>query len=218
MPKRDFDSTNPESLETAAHDVIVTAYAVAYRMEAMLWEVANKFDAWDDENLSAARNRVQERVTALATLYHTRFAWKMHTVSFRGNFRRDYEGNLGNYDVDDALRTEFGDAVSCDSESGWFCVDATPVKADEVATYIRTNYPDMEFEMDHEDDPESFRVPAIYNWTVAKHWLAERDIEVDIEIPAPAPKTGKELEALLKTARAALEKTGLSMEEAKALL
>jgi len=214
---RNFDSTDPSLLETAAHDHIVTAYAVVYAMEAKLWTIAHDFDAWEDPNVRVVRDKVVARLKAIRSLYNTRFPWKCHSYSIRGNFSENYYGDLHNHDVDHALKKEFGESVFCDSESGWFVVDVTPTKVEEVKEFIKINFPDMEFTVDKLDENE-LNIPGVSNWLSANLWLKEREITVDMEFPKIQPKTGKELEKLLMMARKALHKTGLPKEEAIKLL
>lgn len=212
--------TNPLNLTTAAHDVIVTAYAAVSCMDEMLYTHTARLDAWDDDNIRPVRKEVDERLKALAALYYERFGTKCLDQWLYGN-PNDNDGQypeVSNYDVEDDLRKNLGtDGISYDSESGWFVLHCTTARRDEVVAYLQKNHPYMEFEVDKEE-LEDIRPPMITSWTVAAIWMKERNLTATIVLPTPEPKTGRELDELLDDARSALLRTGLTLKEAVKLL
>ncbi len=215
----EWRDTNPANLETAAHDVIVTAYAALHCMEASLWQHCHDLDAFDDDNIRPVRKEVEARLKAMGELYQSRFPSFVRTVWIHGN-PNDNDGEypeVSNYDVEDDIRKALGtDGISYDSESGWFVMYCTEGRKAEVADYIARNHPYMEVEFDTND--EDVKPPMLGSWTVAADWLAERDMSATIVLPEPTPKTGEELRDLLDAAETALTKTGMSLEDATALL
>ena len=217
MTTRNFDSTNPESIETAAHDVIVTAYAVAHVIEGLLWEKRQTFD-FQNPALEAEQERISARITALRELYRTRYGWKCLSRWLHGNPNDSDGADVSNYDVEDDVKAALGtDGISYDSESGWFVIHMTPTREAEVVAYLREHHPYMDFEVDDEEDV-SVGPPMVTSWTSSQHWLAERGFVVSYTAPEPTPVTGKPLIAILDEAEAVLERTGMSLEDATALL
>ncbi len=217
----EWKDVSPANLETAAHDVIVTAFAALHCMEAVLWEHCHALDGFNDDNIRPVTKQVTERLKAMGDLYQRRFPEKVRNVWIHGN-PNDNDGQypeVSNYDVEDDLRKNLGDddTVSYDSESGWFVMYCTESRKDEVMEYIAKNHPYMEVEAEMDTDND-VKPPMLGSWTIAADWLAERNITATIVLPEPTPKTGKELEGLLETARTALLKTGMPLKEAVKLL
>ena len=215
MPKTiSFDQTDPKNLRTAAHDVIVTAFAAVHAMDSAVWHVRDKYDAWEDEALKAEARKLDERQTALGALYLERFLDKCLVVKFRGNSKAD----ASNYEVEDAMKEKFGtDGIMYDSESSWFFVDTTKGRREEVSKYLNARG-DMDFMVTVEDDLDDelvdIKPPMIVNWNSSTKWLAEREITIDYTVPAISAKPEAEIAELLKQAEAILTKTGLSRIDA----
>lgn len=219
---RNFYSTNPESLKTAAHDDIVTAFAVIQVMESMLYYDMQEKDSRKDPIMMAELKRIKDRNSAIIRLYFKRFRDRCFCVNYSGCLSDD--DDRSHYDIDDALEAKFGDAVSVDSESGMFCAFSTESMKDDITKFLHAEFPTLEFDAEVEDDvndtpTEHYREPRLrMGWTGAEEWLKDHEVEVDYVLPTPSPKTGKELMQLLQEARTALFKTGLPKEEAIKLL
>ena len=219
-----FEDTDPANLQTAAHDVIVTAYAAVHCMEESLWERCHELDDFNDPNIRPLRDAVSERQKALSALYMERYSDRVLTIMISGNPRDGAEidgEEVSNYTVEDAIRGRLGtDGIDYDSESGWFVIYCTEGRRDEILADIAANHPYMDVHADTNasvDDGDA-KPPMISSWSSSAKWLKDRNLTTVIDIPDPQPKEGAALTELLDEARQTLIKTGYPLRDAIALL
>ena len=91
---------------------------------------------------------------------------------------------ISNYDLDDKIKAEFGDQVTCDSESGGLFIDTTPSVGDAVLTRLRELDPEGSFSADsrwEDEGKEYFNIPhtdrGMGNWISTADFLTELGIE-----------------------------------------
>lgn len=223
MPKSiNFEDTHPGILVHVPHDDVVDAYAAVYQMSSKLWHLRSDLNAWEDPALKAEAERLDDRLKNIGWMYRSRFPEKCYLVEFRGN--PDYDSmdpgtDVDNYTVQDNMRKHLGtEGIAYDSELGWFVVDTTEGRADEVEAFLKKNHPYMRFSRTAKTDPEEIRPPMMTNWSSAKTWLNSRGLKIAYVLPKPTPKTGKELDDILKEARTVLARTGMPLKAAIKLL
>jgi hypothetical protein len=221
MIVRNFDSTDPIKLENCSHDMLVMAYMIVHVMESKLWKAKHDMDAWDNPEMIAETNRINDRLKTLGQLYFKRFRDRCHYVNYNGYLTDEFHSH---YDIDEDLKDRFGSDISVDSESGQFWASSNEKVKDQVKEFLQTKYPLLDFEItvhDNVNEPlvESYHRPRIIGgWNYSKKWLAEREVKVDYTHPSPSPKKGKDLDKLINEVRSIIKKTGLTKEEVISLL
>jgi hypothetical protein len=197
MKVRDFASTDPMLLVNAAHDVIVTAYAVVHTMDAMLWKQITKNNAWSDENGKRASVILEERENDILNMYYARFPERCYVMEFSGELTGQVQSHFPmqyndvcHYDIDEALKETFGDNVRADSELGMFFVRVKKDWSLRVKHWLVARYPKLDFTVtDGSKDVFNLRPDMVSNWLSSERWLQEREIEIEYRFPVMDKQT-----------------------------
>lgn len=151
-------------------------YLVEYVKSADLWENAAAVDFEEGPQYKAYRESlIKVRELELALIRHP--LSKVFSIAITG-----YSDSVDHYDIDNAMKTLFGDAYIADSESGALFGFTVPGKAREVEHKLST-IPSLDFyvkdaldivnseDFDEEEGYFSVLIPGASNWTMARETL-----------------------------------------------
>jgi hypothetical protein len=185
------------------------AVAVASAKDHILWEINNANDTWSTpESKNEYANIIAEKDAAIAA--YIAAGGLVTNVSIIGALTGG--SGMSHYDIDDAVKKEFGDRVCADSESGGFYLYTDATVAGEVVAFLGENYPDLHFSSSRDD--ENTHPLLMTNWNTAEAILTEVSMTIDYAPDIPVPvKDADEINGLLDQAVHALVLTGLATKE-----
>ena len=213
----DFDSytlPNDRHLRMMSREGLTMLYAVYHHMEAVLWEQADEFQAFDCPNWKARNSLVTDALDKIAAAYIHAYPEDCFSWEFRGY----HEGEESHYTIEEGIQATLGrDGISMDSESGWFVVNTTEAQKDALEAYLKANWKELDFTVEPADR-DDVKPPEIGGWDKSKRMLDRANITVTIALPDLTPKSPAEIRDILAEAKKVLAQTRLPVEYAAALL
>ena len=165
---------------------LLTAYAKAHSAEADEWDLVftvNRHQKGTDE-WEAMRDHYRQTAKSVARLA-TRTALQLIDLGYpvyTWEITGQAPSGINHYDIDDAIKAEFGDEVIVDSENGQLFIYTTdrvrePVFArvkemagsGEVVLYSGDRYPSSFTQ--EKMEPNRFIIKGMGNWTQSKNYL-----------------------------------------------
>ncbi len=145
-------------------------FAVLYAQESLFWQVCTDND-WPEglrEKYRLFGKTVEEAAGNIPNTFNTEIR------GFENNFE------ISHYDIDKAVKQEFGDKISTDSESGQFYAYCNNKHVGEISEWLTSNYPTMnhKYEM-----IEGNRSKTVFdNWSAAVRFCKENEFEVVLPV------------------------------------
>jgi len=117
--------------------------ALRNREDSLRFDISQQYDCWDEPTMKARRLQLDTEIHRLKFMYARKFddAYVMRLIGCL----TDEDMETSHYQIDDALRKEFGDLVSTDSESGGFFTDCTRNALEAVEAFLAEKYPHLDF-------------------------------------------------------------------------
>ena len=196
--------------------------ALRHREDSLRFDISQQYDCWDEPNMKARRLQLGTEICRLKFMYARKFddAYELRLIGCLS----DEDMETTHYQIDDALRKEFGSAVSTDSESGGFFTDCTRKSLEVVQRFLAEKYPHLKYSvndcMDDEaklgTDPFMIFPPSIPGVAAyqADTILRENGID-DPVIEYTVTASERLVDNLLREAADAIAKTGLSREKVR---
>ena len=144
-------------------------FAVLYAQESLFWKLCTDHK-WP-EGLREKYRKFGEMVDKTAADIDDKF--DMQISGFEKN------DDISHYDIDKAVKKEFGDKISTDSESGQFYAYCNAKHVADITSWLHSNYPTLGLKFYENDTPSN---PYFDNWTHAEHFCKENEFEVVLPV------------------------------------
>lgn len=146
----------------------VDELAILYRQDEMIWRVCDNL-RWPSK---------------LGKLYRAIDEKKNKYII--DNFQNDeryfdtqisgYAEGTSHYDIDDALKMEFGERINCDSESGAFFSYCKEENIEKISNFLKENFEGLEFNVIKRKNP---KLSIFVNWSSAERYVRERNLKAN---------------------------------------
>ena len=186
---------------------LALSFSIYSVMEERLWRFAQKHDAFRDPNVEVISKRIQGALDTIRAAYIASYPERCFVWFLQGTTRSDeltYKG------IEKAITKEFGtEGISLLSESDYFHVEVCDAKMEPLRKFLKELDPDLAY-CQEPCDKDEIGKPVEGGWDYTAAIVKKAKIKVVIKMPSLTPKSKDEIAAKMRTARLALEKTGLT--------